>query len=186
MTGLEVTYLFWEALTNHSYKSQLPNSSPASRPSTPTPAADSAAFDPVNATLSDDDSVLVRVADISPYLDTCLKTLGLHTEARTSFITHWLPSLLKHEFVALRFVPQNSYSQAASMTVEPSPDVIVRVFMIFKGVLAEEIGVWSSARARVQEDVSEWRKVVGLPEVDQLQEKLLFRVLEWRGMEVLA
>jgi len=99
---------------------------------------------------------------MTPYLDSCLKGLGLHTEARTSFITYWLPSLLKHEYVALRFVPQQSYSQAAPITVEPSPDVIVRVFMIFKGIPAEDIGRWSLAQARVQEDVSHWRGVVGL------------------------
>ncbi|THH28598.1 hypothetical protein EUX98_g5600 [Antrodiella citrinella] len=165
LTGLEVTYLFWEAV----------------------PALDvTAAFNPVNATLTDDDSVLLCVAELTPYLDACLKALGLHTEARTSFITYWLPSLLKHEYVALRFVPQDSYSQAAPMTVEPSPDVIVRVFMIFKGVLVEGVGSWPLASARVQKDVSHWRKVVGLSEVDQLHDRSLFRVLEWGGMEILT
>ncbi|KAG2740062.1 hypothetical protein P692DRAFT_20840935 [Suillus brevipes Sb2] len=43
------------------------------------------------------------------------KALGLHTEARTSFITYWLTSFLKHEYIALRFVPQAAYERAASL-----------------------------------------------------------------------
>lgn len=139
---------------------------------------------------------------MTPYLDACLKVLGLHTEARTSFITYvvsncyclerhfdddyryWLPSFLRHEYAALRFVPQGSYEQAAPMTISPSPDIIVRVFMIFKGVKADELHAWTEARDRVQETVGRWRAVVGLPDDDQLQDKSLFRVLEWGGMEV--
>lgn len=51
-------------------------------------------------------SVLLPIGTITPYLDASLRALGLHTEARTSFITYWLPSLLKHQHIAVRFVPQ--------------------------------------------------------------------------------
>ena len=45
-------------------------------------------FIPNNATLDDANSVLLATDKITPYLDSALKALGLHTEARTSFITY--------------------------------------------------------------------------------------------------
>lgn len=68
-----------------------------------------------------------------------LTALGLHVEARTSFITYWLPSILKHDFVALRFLHQASYEQAAPLDVEPNPHVVTRVFMLFKRVCEDEL-----------------------------------------------
>ena len=97
---------------------------------------------------------------------------------------YWLPSFLRHEYVALRFVPQESYEQAAPMSISSPPDVIVRIFMIFRGVTADELHAWTEAQDRVQENVGRWRAVVGLPDDDRLQDKSLFRVLEWGGMEV--
>ncbi|KAJ7452754.1 hypothetical protein B0H11DRAFT_2161447 [Mycena galericulata] len=130
-TGLDVSYLFWEALTNHHGKNILPS-----------PPQLFLAHDmrPVPA-----NSVLLSVRDITPYLDKALLALGLHTEARISFITYWLPSFLKHTHVALRFVPQAAYEAAARLDVVPAPDVVTRVFMLFKGVSAEELGVWSAS-----------------------------------------
>lgn len=45
-------------------------------------------FRPSLGDLSDSDSVLMPVSSITGYLDSALKVLGLHTEARTSFITY--------------------------------------------------------------------------------------------------
>ena len=44
-------------------------------------------FVPTEARVTPQDSVLLSIADIPMYLDKVLKTLSLHTEARTSFIT---------------------------------------------------------------------------------------------------
>ena len=44
-------------------------------------------FNPNDAVLNDENSVVMPVAIITPYLDKSLAALGLHTEARTSFIT---------------------------------------------------------------------------------------------------
>jgi len=45
-------------------------------------------FIPNDATLDDANSVLLVTEKITPYLDSALIALGLHTEARTSFITY--------------------------------------------------------------------------------------------------
>ncbi|KAG2362208.1 hypothetical protein BDR07DRAFT_1376716 [Suillus spraguei] len=68
--------------------------------------------------------------------------LGLHTEARTSFISYWLSSILKHKYIALRFVPQSVYERAASLTISPQPDVVTRVFMLFRGASEEHLANW--------------------------------------------
>jgi hypothetical protein len=142
------------------------------------------------------------VAIITPYLDKALAALGLHTEARTSFITfvfriychlpflyfynfyrYWLPSILKHQHLAFRFLPQASYERAAPLEIYPSPDVTTRVFMIFQGVAEEDLQGWTAASCRASEDVAHWRKIVGV-DLERSSDTNLFRVLEWGGMEV--
>ncbi|KAK0454188.1 uncharacterized protein EV420DRAFT_604625 [Desarmillaria tabescens] len=177
-TGARVSYLFWEAETN-----------PSLLPSPPTSllgAADSdrtLPFNPLMAELTDSDSVVLPTSETAPYLDKALTALGLHVEARTSFITYWLPSILKHEFVALRFLPQTSYEHAAPLDIEPEPDVVTRVFMLFKRVCKDELDEWEGALSRASEQVEFWRGIIGV-DCDMMEDEALFRVLEWGGMEV--
>jgi len=142
------------------------------------------------------------------YLDVALKALALHTEARTSFITlrilffltpfrfcgetdrdvldrYWLPDMLKHEYVALRFVTQDAYERAAPMRIAPAPDVVTRVFMLFRGVPVGDLGLWETASARVAnaDGARFWADVVGV-DAARAADSGLFRVLEWGGMEV--
>ena len=67
--------------------------SPPSSPTLATPASmGEEVFRPNLSGLSDEDSVVLPVSNVTPYLDTALAALGLHTEARTSFITYVAPS----------------------------------------------------------------------------------------------
>ncbi|KAF4609941.1 hypothetical protein D9613_010306 [Agrocybe pediades] len=175
ITGLDVAYLFWEAHTN-------PGSAAPKVSNTGEGLIE--AFNPNAAVLNDDNSVVLPVSKITPYLDRALYALGLHTEARTSFITYWLPSILKHDNIAFRFLPQASYEQAAPLIVSPTPDVVSRVFMVFQGVSDEEVSRWTKATAKVEEDVSFWEDVVGIDR-KRTMDASLFRVVEWGGMEVL-
>ncbi|KAF9524870.1 hypothetical protein CPB83DRAFT_860628 [Crepidotus variabilis] len=178
-TGLDVSYLFWEA---HTIPKLLD-----SPPPSPTLQAGldntTENFIPNNAVLADENSVMLPVDTITPYIDATLKVLGLHTEARTSFITYWLPSFLKHKHVALRFLPQAAYEKAAPLDVSPTPDLVTRVFMLFKGVKDEDLVVWSSAQAKAEDDVLFWAETVGV-DISRTLDKHLFRVVEWGGMEV--
>ncbi|KAI0246381.1 hypothetical protein BJV78DRAFT_1255092 [Lactifluus subvellereus] len=180
-TGTEVSYLYWEAIA----KSHLvtPDASRAS-----TPVGDAETFDPSRPSVSPGDSILLPISKVPGYLDAALKALTLHTEARTSFITYWLPDLLKHEYVALRFLAQESYEQAAPMRVSPTPDVVTRVFMLFRGVAAADVELWQSASAlaptvAAPDGATSWARVVGV-EAERASDRALFRVLEWGGMEV--
>ena len=99
------------------------------------------------------------------------------------FCRYWLPSILKHQHLAFRFLPQASYEKAAPLEIFPSPDVTTRVFMIFTGVTEEELQSWPAAGCRASEDVVHWRKIVGV-DLERCSDNNLFRVLEWGGMEI--
>ncbi|KAJ7118106.1 hypothetical protein C8R44DRAFT_982855 [Mycena epipterygia] len=141
-TGLDVAYLFWEAiaeglgiLQHESWDSHVAPGSPVlGQPA-------STSFSPTTYDLTPLDSVLLAASKITPYLDAALRAMALHTEARTSY---WFPALLKHQHVALRFVPQAEYETTACLDITPAPDVVTRVFMVFKGVAAENTGEWSA------------------------------------------
>ena len=94
-----------------------------------------------------------------------------------------LAKLAKKPFIALRFLPQAAYERAAALEVQPAPEVVTRVFMLFRGVSAEDAQqpMWQAARARVGE--VDWVKVIGVK--DDAWDAGRFRVLEWGAMEVL-
>ncbi|CAE6466521.1 unnamed protein product [Rhizoctonia solani] len=177
-TGREVAYLFWEAYTNP--KSQL--SPPITRPGSPIESL-TIAFDPAYPVLVPSQSALLPFDKVTGYIDDVLLGLGLHTEARTSFITYWLPDLSKHTFIALRFLPQDEYEKAAPLNITPAPEVVTRVFILFGGIEESQIGYWDEAVAMARKDVTVWRDIVGI-DISKVQDKSLFRVLEWGGMEV--
>ncbi|SJL14715.1 uncharacterized protein ARMOST_18182 [Armillaria ostoyae] len=137
-TGARVSYLFWETETNHG----LPPSPPSYPRLCPSHSDANAVFpfDPSLAELTDRNSVVLPTSKTALYFDKALTALGLHVEATTSFIAYWLPPILKHDFVALRFLPQASYEHAAPLDVEPKLDVVIRVFMLFMRVGVMDIG----------------------------------------------
>ena len=98
-SGLEVTSLFWEAETGCSNGALVsPPPSPRADLDANTgkpnpelaPEREATHFDPANPTLtpSTPTTVLLARDAVLPYLDRALRTLGLHTAARTEFLTH--------------------------------------------------------------------------------------------------
>ncbi|KAG7087635.1 hypothetical protein E1B28_013583 [Marasmius oreades] len=181
-TGTEVAYLFWEAHT----VPDAPRSPPPS-PRVEEKPRHSERFIPNDTHITPQNSVLLSIEALPIYLDKTLKMLVLHTEARTSFITYWLPSFLKHKHIALRFLPQSSYEEAAPLDITPTPDVVTRIFMLFHGVSEDELknagNGWTEAVDRSSEGVVFWQTVVGV-DIGKAADENLFRVLEWGGMEV--
>ncbi|KIJ27282.1 hypothetical protein M422DRAFT_784968 [Sphaerobolus stellatus SS14] len=162
-------------------------------------------FNPITPDLTPSDSGLLPSQNVTSYLDSALKVLGLHTEARTSFITfvysrlmisviiisndlfykYWLPSLLKHKHVALRFLPQVAYERAALLDASPRPNIIMRVFMLFKRVNDDELeSSWNHAVQRASRDVDFWVDVVGV-DIRRATDFSLFRILERGGIKAL-
>ena len=71
------------------------------------------------------------------------------------------------------------------MRVLPAPDVVTRVFMLFRGVAVDDLGLWEQAaiRATTEDGATFWARVVGV-DMARASDRGLFRVLEWGGMEV--
>ncbi|QRV96145.1 polyubiquitin-C [Ceratobasidium sp. AG-Ba] len=176
-TRREVSYLFWEAST----KPRFSFTPPVSRPGSPT--QELSIFDPGYPVITLSNGVVLPVAKVTSYIDDTLIALGLHTEARSSFITYWLPDLQHHKFIALRFLPQSEYEAAVPLSISPSPDVVTRVFMVFRGVKEADVTLWSEAQSKSAENPVFWRDIVGVDLV-KAQNSELFRVVEWGGMEV--
>ncbi|KAI1797077.1 hypothetical protein LXA43DRAFT_501753 [Ganoderma leucocontextum] len=181
-SGLELSYLFWEAAAKPGAPPSPPLD-PVNHRAVASPGTDDIErFDPANPTLSPDTptAVLLPFTNLLPYLDRTLKTLALHTTARNDFITYWLPAFSKHPYVALRFLPQRAYERAAELEVVPAPDAVTRVMMLFRGIPASDVGMWTAAQERVSE--VDWASVVGVSV--EAFDATRFRVLEWGGMEV--
>ncbi|KAJ7050427.1 hypothetical protein C8F01DRAFT_1179107 [Mycena amicta] len=164
-SGAQVSYLFWEALTN-----------PTTNEMSPPPSPVLAAVDVFRPTLARNafkhqNSVALAVEQVPLYVDASLIELGLDTEARTSFITYWLPSFLEHKHILLSFVPQSSYEGSAPLTVTPHSG-------------HEEERNSKFWVGKDERSVKMWREVVGVPASGLQTDASLFRVLEWGGMEV--
>ncbi|KAG8815715.1 hypothetical protein FRC17_000611 [Serendipita sp. 399] len=183
---VEVAYLYWEALSNAGLRQGV--SRPNSCPSTPHLDPSVEAFEPDQPVINPQNSVAFSISQIVKYLDDVLLALGLHTEARTSFITYWLPDMLKYPSIALRFLPQAAYESAAPLNVQPAATAITRVFMLWRGIATNEAGkngLWVEAilRGRTM-PATEWKDVVDAKGTALKYETNGLQVLEWGGMEV--
>ncbi|KAG8823570.1 hypothetical protein FRC18_010710 [Serendipita sp. 400] len=185
-TRSDVAYLYWEALTNLSFQDGI--TPPHSRPSTPSLEPPTETFVPIRPVLNPQNAVIFPVTHVPTYMNETLLVLGLHTEARTSFITYWLPDMLKHPNIAIRFVPQIAYEKAAPLNIQPRPTITTRVFMLWCGVStndAGENGPWAEAMLRGKTmEITKWREIVGTTGAMLKDEGDGLRVLEWGGMEV--
>ena len=96
-----------------------------------------------------------------------------------------LPVMQKHEHITLRFVTQESYEKAAAMCMTPAPDIVMCVFMLFRGVTVGDLSRWEPACAHAVEADGKmfWADVVGV-DAACTADCGLFCVLEWGGMEV--
>ncbi|CAN0412273.1 unnamed protein product [Ascophyllum nodosum] len=55
---------------------------------------------------------------------------------RCDMITFWLPQLEAYPFYVIYFVDVQRYEQTAKLEIFPAPDVVIRVFMAFRQVMA--------------------------------------------------
>jgi hypothetical protein len=77
------------------------------------------------------------------------------------------------------------YSEAAPLDISPRPDIVTRVFMLFQKVDVDQLDNWAVGMLKAKEDVGFWRDVVGVESKERQEDKNLFRVLEWGGMEII-
>ena len=73
----------------------------------------------------------VAGADTAAFLEDALAQLGLTRKEANEFIVYWLPQMEDNPYNLIAF-QQETYTEAAKLTVTPTPDSILRVFMAWK------------------------------------------------------
>lgn len=130
-------------------------------------------FDPSYPILHTEDTMILSFDNFMPYIRETLKELLFDEQQRSDFITHWLPLFRTDEFIAFRFLHPEEIKKAADLVIEPQPDVILRVFLLF---------------GKVQEKhhtrMTDWKEVVGSDKLSEYKKPGNFRVLEWGGMQL--
>lgn len=166
-TGLRVSSLFWEASSDATCRM---------------PLSEGDAFDPRASRMTLSNSLLLGFEECQTYLEQQLRLLSLSDTAATDFMQYWVPSFTeiaeKGQKIALRFVPQIELDAEALLEVTPKPDVLIRIFLLFKGVRTEDWNDWQG----VTEQSFDWQRVVGIKDTSPNPE--LFEVREWGGMQV--
>ena len=73
----------------------------------------------------------VKGCDTAEFLADVLPRLGLSFREANEFIIYWLPVLEANAYNLISF-PVEEYSEAVKLTVEPEPDTVIRVYMVYK------------------------------------------------------
>ena len=87
-----------------------------------------------------DEGFVVKGEEIVPFLEEKLSQLGLSDVEAEEFIIYWLPILTENKYNYIRFATEEEINQNMPLSIDKSPDSIIRVLMIYKG-LEEEIEV---------------------------------------------
>ena len=74
----------------------------------------------------------VRGEDSAAFLEKALSDLGLTDTEANAFIMYWLPQLEENPYNVITFQTE-TYENAAKLDVDPVPDTVVRVNMVFYG-----------------------------------------------------
>ncbi len=76
---------------------------------------------------------VVRGEDTVAFLREKLAYLGLIPKEYNEFIVYWLPRMEKNKYNLITF-PEETYSEQAKLSITPTPDCLIRVFMVFKPI----------------------------------------------------
>jgi len=99
----------------------------------------------------------VKGEETGAFLEEALEKLGLTRREANEFIVYWLPMMEQNPYNVISFQTEN-YTETAKLTVSPTPDTLLRVFMAWKGVdeFAELTEQELTARLRTGFTVVEW------------------------------
>ena len=104
----------------------------------------------------------VKGEDTAEFLENALDKLGLNRREANEFSVYWLPLMEQNPYNIISF-QTDIYTDAAQLTVKPTPDTIIRVFM-----------AWQKADSYVE-----------IPKQELFAPKRSgFTVVEWGGTEI--
>lgn len=74
---------------------------------------------------------VIKGSDTKDFLQTTLAKMGLTAKEYNEFIVYWLPKMEHNPYNFIQFVG-DAYTQSAPLTITPTPDSVLRVFMAYK------------------------------------------------------
>lgn len=92
-----------------------------------------------------------------------------------------MSSFAAHKNIAYRFLSPSKIAAAIDISVTADPCVFTRLFLIFRGISDDDLGIFAGAGEKEANAVN-WREVVGWSE--DSKEPTMFRVLETSVLEV--
>ena len=75
----------------------------------------------------------VAGADTAEFLQQTLAAIGLTPKEYNEFIVYWLPKMQSNAYNLITF-QSDCYTEAAKLTVDPAPESLLRVFMVWKAL----------------------------------------------------
>jgi hypothetical protein len=100
---------------------------------------------------------VVKGSDTAAFLQAQLAAMGLTPKEYNEFIVYWLPKLEHNPYNLIHFAGSD-YTDVARLTITPSPQSILRIFMIYHP-LSQPISVQSQSFPKFQRNgftVVEW------------------------------
>ncbi|KAJ7343467.1 hypothetical protein DFH08DRAFT_872767 [Mycena albidolilacea] len=119
--------------------------------------------------------------DFVPHLMNVLDQLGMSLHARTNFISDNISAFSAHKNIAYRFLSPSRIAAAIDISVTHDPCIFTRLFLIFRGLSDDDVGIFAGAGEKEANAVN-WREVVGWSE--ESKDTTMFRLLETSVLEV--
>lgn len=88
----------------------------------------------------ENDGFIIEGKDTLKFLEEKLKILGLSDREADEFIIYWLPKMENNKYNYIRFETMDEINRYMPLSVSPTPDSIIRVWMTYKP-LNEKIDV---------------------------------------------
>ncbi len=78
---------------------------------------------------------VVKTSEIKSFLVNALQQQGLIQHEYDEFVEYWAPRMTTHlPYVYVYFIPQVVYDKLIPMTITPTPDTTIRVYMVWKAL----------------------------------------------------
>ncbi len=117
-----------------------------------------------NSTTKWEEGFIVERDSLVPFFEEKLKLMGLNSKETEDYITYWCPRMVANEKNYIHFMFNEEYNKYADLEVNPAPDKLFRVFML-----------WSKAQETNTQVI---------PQAIQSFERSGFTVVEWGGAEM--
>ncbi len=74
---------------------------------------------------------VVKGSESAEFLQQVLSKMGLTPKEYNEFIVYWAPKMQENEYNKVYFAKEE-YEEAAKLTISPTPDSVLRVFMVYE------------------------------------------------------